>query len=154
MSNKCHLNWCSISETSFFYKNNVNLNDTVIFETMSVVLNITELKRDKINKMTCVPSKGICPVWSEFLLCVLWVAKVPILLQVDSKDWSDWGDALCIMQADLSLTWVYRSFCWFVLLRLIQDDLNSVSSQCAHGKSSLAWKVESIPNVFNGKKTF
>ena len=28
---------------------------------------------------------------------------------VHSKDWSDWADA----QADLSLCWAHRSFCWF-----------------------------------------
>ena len=30
--------------------------------------------------------------------------------------------------------------------------LNCVSSQCARGKSSLAWKLEVHPKFFNGKK--
>ena len=32
--------------------------------------------------------------------------------------------------------------------------LNSVSSRCAHGKSSLVWKPEVHPNFFNNKKIF
>ena len=35
-----------------------------------------------------------------------------------------------------------------------QHRLNSVSSQWAHGKSSLAWKSEVHPIFFNGKKLF
>ena len=42
-------------------------------------------------------SLSICPVWQEFLMCALWVAKDQSLLQADSKDWSDWVD----IQADL-----------------------------------------------------
>ena len=54
-------------------------------------------------------SLGVCPVWSEFLLCAQWVAKDPRFLHADNEDWSDWVDA----QADLCLRWAYRSFCWF-----------------------------------------
>ena len=43
---------------------------------------------------------------------------------------------------------VSREVCWSV------TQLNSVSSQCAHGQSSLAWKTEVHPKFFNGKKTF
>ena len=32
--------------------------------------------------------------------------------------------------------------------------LNSVSSQCARGKSSIARKPEDHPNILSGKKTF
>ena len=35
-----------------------------------------------------------------------------------------------------------------------QHRLNSVSSQCAHGKSSLVRKSEVHPKFFNGKKNF
>ena len=42
-------------------------------------------------------------------LCAQCLAKVPMLLHVDSEDWSDWADA----QTDLSLRWAHRSFCWF-----------------------------------------
>ena len=31
-------------------------------------------------------SLGICPVWSESLLCALWVAKDPSFLHADSED--------------------------------------------------------------------
>ena len=38
-------------------------------------------------------SLGICPVWSESLLCTQWVAQDPSFLHADSEDWSDWVDA-------------------------------------------------------------
>ena len=38
-------------------------------------------------------SLGIRPVWSESSLCAQWIAKDPIFLHADSKDWSDWADA-------------------------------------------------------------
>ena len=37
-------------------------------------------------------SLGICPVWSQSLLCAVWVAKDPLFLQLDSEDWPDWMD--------------------------------------------------------------
>ena len=52
---------------------------------------------------------SICPVWSETSSWAVLVAKGPILLHADSEDWSDWADA----QADLSLRWARRSYCWF-----------------------------------------
>ena len=54
-------------------------------------------------------SLGIHPVWSESSLCTQWTAKDPSFLHVDSEDWSDWADA----QADLSLRWAHKPFCWF-----------------------------------------
>ena len=65
-------------------------------------LNIIELTHDKTNKM-------ICPVWSESSLYTQWITKDPRFLHADSKDWSDWADAL----VDLSRRWAHRSFCWF-----------------------------------------
>ena len=69
---------------------------------------------DKTNKMTECSAKtqislGIGPVWSESSLCTQWVAKDPSFLHADSEDWSDWANA----QADLSLHWVHKPFCWF-----------------------------------------
>ena len=81
---------------------------------------IFELRQDKTNKMTVCPAKtqislGICPVWSESSLWAQWVAKDPMLLHADSKDWSDWVDA----QADLSLRWAHSLFVGFVMSWLI-----------------------------------
>ena len=42
-------------------------------------------------------------------LCTKQVAKDPRFLHAVSEDWSDWEDA----QADPSLCWGHRSFCWF-----------------------------------------
>ena len=38
-------------------------------------------------------SLGICPVWSESLLCAHWVAKDPSFLHADREDWSDWSES-------------------------------------------------------------
>ena len=48
---------------------------------------------------------GIRPVWSVFAVHSMELR----FLRVDSENWSEWADA----QADLSLRWVYMSFCWF-----------------------------------------
>ena len=63
----------------------------------------------KLTKWSMCPLKtqislGICPVWSESLLCAQWVAEDSSFLQVDSED-SD--------QADPSLRWAHMPFCWF-----------------------------------------
>ena len=42
----------------------------------------------------------------------------------------------------------------FFFFKILYPGLNSVSSQCACGKLSLARKPASIPNFFNGKKLF
>ena len=55
--------------------------------------------------LTCAPSEDSD---QPRHLCTLWVAKDPMLLQVDKEDWVD-------AQADLSRCWAHRSFCWFFL---------------------------------------
>ena len=53
-------------------------------------------------------SLSIHPVWSVFTA----TKKLRVLsyqLSAKPRLWSDWADA----QADLSLRWVHRSFCWF-----------------------------------------
>ena len=52
--------------------------------------------------------QGIHPVWSVFAVHSMG-SKDPRFIHADSEDWSDWADA----QADLSLHWAHRSFCWF-----------------------------------------
>ena len=48
-------------------------------------------------------------------LCTLWVAKDPNILEMDSKDWSDWVDT----HADLSLSGRLGYFVGFVMLQLM-----------------------------------
>ena len=71
-----------------------------------------ELQHDKTKNvcqaMTQI-SLGTCPVWSEALLCAVWVAKDSNFLQVDREDWSDWAET----QTYLSLHLAHRSVCWF-----------------------------------------
>ena len=67
----------------------------------------------KSTKWTVRPVKtqislGICPVWSVFAVRMKhWVLGYPKSTQW--RVWSDRADA----QADLSLRWAQRSFCWF-----------------------------------------
>ena len=73
--------------------------------------------------MICVPSEdsdqpGHPP--SLISAFAVWVAKGPKFLQADSKDRSDWASA----QADLTLHWAHRSFCWICIgMWLIYDAL-------------------------------
>ena len=52
-------------------------------------LRVSELPHDKTNRKSVRTAKpqislGICPVWSESLLCAQWVAKDPSFLHADS----------------------------------------------------------------------
>ena len=80
----------------------------------------SEPPHDKTNKMTVRPSKtqislGICPVWSESLLCAQWVAKDPSFLHADSEDSDQTGQMP-------RLIWVFDgrtcNFVGFVMLQL------------------------------------
>ena len=70
---------------------------------------------DKPNKMTCAPSEDSDqPGHPSSLIRVVTVRSVGSLGPNTSscgqwRLWSDWADA----QADLSLPWAHRSFCWF-----------------------------------------
>ena len=90
-----------------------------------------EPHRDKSNKMACAPSEDSDQPEHPPSLWALWLAKDPVLLHADSKDWSDWAHA----QADLSLCWAHKSFCWFchaqvqicLILRIAEPSHRSVS---------------------------
>ena len=64
-----------------------------------------------MRKPTMICASSIHPVWSVSLLCAQWVATDPRFLHPLGEDWSGWVDA----QADLSLCWPHRSFCWVLL---------------------------------------
>ena len=89
--------WSHRSEETGIYK----LTDTELykysinyieFKTKNTdAINTYEPPHDKTNKMTVRPAKtqislGICPVWSQSLLCAQWVAKDPGFLHVNSED--------------------------------------------------------------------
>ena len=52
---------------------------------------------------------GIRPVWSESLLCALWVAKDPSFLHADSEDSNQTGRMLRL----ICPRWAHMPFCWF-----------------------------------------
>ena len=74
-----------------------------------------EPPHDKTSKRVCAPSEdsdqpGHPPsLIGVFTICVkrAWFLNYPLCAQW--KLWSDWADA----QADLSLRWAQRLFCWF-----------------------------------------
>ena len=72
---------------------------------------------DKTNKMVCAPSEDSDqPGHPPSLIRVFTVrmkkaSLLKYLMSAQRRLWSDWADA----QADLSLRWAYRSFCWFCL---------------------------------------
>ena len=71
----------------------------------------------KLCRLMTKPTEWLCTQWrlrsawasDQSLLCTQWVAKDLNFLHADSEDWSDWADA----QADLSLRWAHKPFCWF-----------------------------------------
>ena len=63
--------------------------------------------RDKTNKMACAPSEDSDQPGHPTSLKKDWVFSYPT--ERTAKTLSDWVDA----QADLSLRWAHRSFCWF-----------------------------------------
>ena len=75
-------------------------------------------------------------------LCAQWVAKDPSFLHADSKDWSDLADA----QADLSLRWAQRSFCWFCHKAAQNASFSGLNMQYIYISSHLfTFRIE--PNV-------
>ena len=76
---------------------------------------IFEPPHDKTNKMVCAPSEDSDqPGHPPSLISVFnvqmkkaWFVSYP--LRAKQGLWADWVDA----QADLSFSWVQRSFCWF-----------------------------------------
>ena len=116
-----------------------------------------EPRHDKTNKMACLPSKdsdqpGNPPsLISVFAVRMTkaWVLSYP--LSAPQRLWSDWADA----QTDLNFCCARSHFVGFVMRRLIWGFdiktlmvVNSVSSQCAHDKSSIVWKPEDHPKIF------
>ena len=78
------------------------------------MFSIIESPHDKTNKITCAPSEdsdqqGRAP--SLIWVFAVRMKKLSYPLSTQQKLWSDWADT----QADLSLRWAHRSFCWFLL---------------------------------------
>ena len=74
-----------------------------------------EPRHDKTNKMTVRPAKtqislGICPVWSESLLCAQCVGKDPSFLHADSEDSDQTGPRLIWVFAGRTLTLLILSW--------------------------------------------
>ena len=65
-------------------------------------------KQNDVHAAKIQISLGIHPVWSVFIVRMKkpWVLSYPLSAQ--RRLWSDWADA----QADPSLHWALRSFCW------------------------------------------
>ena len=74
-----------------------------------------ELPHDKTNRMACAPSEvsdqpGLPPsLIRVFAVCMKKASVLSYPLSTQWILWSDRADA----QADLSLHWAQRSFCWF-----------------------------------------
>ena len=72
-------------------------------------------------------SLGIYPIWSESLLSAWRNLGSLATHWVQREDWSDWADA----QADWSLRWAHRSFCWFC--RAVAQISNTDKEVCCQG---------------------
>ena len=93
----------------------LSCSEYIILPGQSSLVLTNQLRCDKTNKLTCVPSEDSDqPVHPPSLIRVFtvcmkkpWVFSYP--LSAPRRLWSDWADA----QADLSLSWAHRTFCWF-----------------------------------------
>ena len=68
----------------------------------SLIIKQYELRHDETNKMSVRPAKtqislGFRPVWSDFSLCVQWVAKDPRFFHADSEDFDQTGRTLLVL---------------------------------------------------------
>ena len=71
---------------------------------------MTKPTKWSVRQMKTQISLGIPPVWAESLQLHLMGSWEPNVSSCGQRRlWSDWVDA----QADLSLCWAQRSFCWF-----------------------------------------
>ena len=82
-----------------------------------------EPPHDKTNDMTCALSKdsdqcGICPVWSESLLCAQFAAKGPSFLHADSEDSDQTGQMTRLM-------WAFTG-CTGHIVGFVMQQLNSL----------------------------
>ena len=119
---------CQLNQNSLYFSKGVTLLCVqVSYSWAQFSLILFEKLTDEMSCCMTQPTKrhvrpaktqirlGICPVWSEPLLCALWVAKDPNLLQADSKDSDQTGQTS-------RLIWVFADhkghFVGFVMWRL------------------------------------
>ena len=113
---------------------------SLLYWSAKETIKTCEPQHDKTNKMTCVPSRlrsaGASAQSDQSWLCILWIAKDPMILHADSgRLWSDWVDA----QTDLILRWAHRSFCWFC-----RAAAHVFSQYCKYPKNSDNQKIAAI----------
>ena len=76
----------------------------------------------KLTKWLCAEqgqiSLGICPVWSESLLCAQWVAKYPSFLHADSKDSNQAGQVPRLIWVFAGCTCHFVGFVMFSFISL------------------------------------
>ena len=90
--------------------------------------NINYVQSEDLGQPGCLPS----PI--RVVTAVRFMGSYGLThLHVDSEDWSDWMDA----QADLSLCWAHRTFCWFC--HVLAHFTNQSSSQSF--KALLSWCI-------------
>ena len=102
---------CSLLTTNQVYY----LQNRPGFGELCCLSSVWKPPRDKTNKVACAPSKDSDqPEHPPSLIRGFavrmkraWVLSYPLSAQ--RRLWSDWADA----QADMSLRWEHRSFCWF-----------------------------------------
>ena len=107
-------------------------NVTGLLYTLLHAMTGNEPWHDKSNKISVHPAKtrislGICPVWSEPLMCAQWVAMALRGLHADSEDSDQTGQ----MPRLICLRWTHSHFVGFVISRL----------KCPHGKKAFSSSV-------------
>ena len=140
----------------------------VYYSNSSVVANKYEPKHDKSNKMMCAQRRSdqlghppslirVFTAWRNIgSLATQWVYRwsEPLLARTQVI-------LLVLSCCDSYIFFKFKPYVnhspismFLSITTQSQHRLNSVSSQCAHGKSSFARKSEVHPKFFNGKKNF
>ena len=116
----------------------------------------SEPPQDKTNKMICAPNEdsdqpGHPPsLIRAFAVRSMgsWGSNVSLCGQ--RRLWSGWADA----QADLSLRWAQKSFCWFVMRRLISPCMQYLSTNKTLNKKQSVKKMAKFKILSFCQKVF
>ena len=153
---KINVKMCHLLAHQAFPPNYYNLSRTKkTARTPTPISTRNRPPHDKTNKMTCAPSEDSDqPHHPPSLIRVFavrmkkaWV--VSYLLSAQRRLWSDWANA----QADLSLRWAHRSFCWFChgAARMPQQKITALLWHLGiKKKSRITWRWGPVPSSRTG----
>ena len=94
-------------------------------------------------------SLGIRPVWTELSLCAQWVAKDPIFLHADSKDFDQTARMCRLICAFVVRIWYKQVFLWCgsYVWRKLSINFHQISSICFRGWMTMSMNFCNSPKL-------